>query len=196
MFTFHRVGWFNGEEEKSGWLCLIETHEQLEAYIKHRSWDIAAAWIDIKEQGHCVTRLGECMKLLLQIKMEKEGVKSLGLVDAVNYMENTLNKTVIEIFIEEGEVYVNPAGGCRLTHLRDDHRGVDEEIFETCKNKDIVFPKLAENVVKVSKWFGGKHYYISVNGKNTDVDGVSKWSTVEAAEEARDKFLKQNRFKG
>lgn len=200
-FTFHRVGWTNEDgKQTSGWLCLIKTEEHLKAYLQWRAHDIAQCWLDIKNSpdkkpGHCKTTLANVMKTLLDIKMTKENKTRISMVEAVNYMEHELTKTVVNIFCNEGEVYANSAGGYRSTHLRDDHKGVDEEIFESCVNKDFVFPTLGEDEIKISKWFVGKHYYISVNGRNVEVDGVSKWSTIDAAEEAKENYIRRNRYR-
>lgn len=200
MFTFHRVGWIDGDKEEiSGWLCLIETEEQLQTYLEWKAGLIAGAWVDIKDSpedksGHCRTTLANAMKTMLQIKMEKEGKTRLSLVEAVNYMERTLTKTPIDIFLNDGSVYINSAGGCRTTHLRNDHKGADEVLFETCTRKDFVFPTGALQTVKISKWFGGPHFYISVDGRNVEMNGVSKWNTVEAAEQAMKKYIKRNKI--
>ena len=104
--------------------------------------------------------------------------------------------TAIELYHKDGSVYVNAKGGCRDTGLRNDHKGVDEEIFEICVNKDFVFPTLGGDVVKITNWPGCPHFYISVNGKNVEVDGVQKWKTIEGAEEAKANYLKRNRYRG
>ncbi len=90
---------------------------------------------------------------------------------------------------------MNAVGGCRHTSLRNDHKGVDEHIFETCFNKDFVFPTLGCDEIKISRWPLCKHFYISVNGTNVEINGVSKWNTITAAEEAKERYLKRNRFR-
>jgi len=201
MFTFHRVGWINQQDEEvSGWLCLIETKDQLLAYFQYLSQDIVNIWLDIKDspeykEGHCRTTRANVMKYLLNIKMEKEGKHQITMPNAINYIELISTKTIIDIFTQNGSVYVNSAGGCRITHLRNDHKGIDEEIFETCKNKDFVFPTMSEKDIKITRWFGGPHFYITVKGKTVEINGVSKWNTIQAAEEDRAKYLKRNKFR-
>lgn len=202
MFTFHRVGWIDADgQEQSGWNCLIETKEQLLAYLDWFSHDIAQCWIDIKDspdnkEGHCRTTRADVMKQLLNIKMEKENRTQIGLVEAITYIEGTLTKTAINIFVTEGSVYVNAKGGCRPVDLSQDGRGFDEKIFEIHQTMDLVFPT-AENrpfeEVKITHWPMNPHFYLSVNGRTVTVDGVTKWNTVEAAEEAMKLFLKRNK---
>lgn len=202
MFTFHRVGWINQvEEEVSGWLCLIETKEQLDTYLQYLAHDTAQVWCDIKDspenkEGHCRTTRANAFKTILTIEMEKRGLKQMPMVQAVTFLEQAATKTVINIFYDEGSVYANSAGGCRTTHLRNDHRGVDEKIFEIHKRKDFVFPtdKSPFEDVKITRWPGSPHFYLSVNGKNIEVDGVQKWNTVTAAEEAMESYLNRNKW--
>ena len=196
MFTFHRVGW---TEEHSGWLCLIETEEQLQKYLEWKAAFIAEAWVDIKNSpaekaGHCRTALSRAMKTMLDIKMTKEGKSSLSMVECVNFMERTLTATPVKIFFTDGEVYINSSGGYRTTSLRNDHRGVDEEIFGTCKRKDLIFPSSITSDIRVSRWFGGPHFYVSVDGRNVGIGGVCKWNTVQGAEAAMAKLIKRNKL--
>lgn len=201
MFEFHRLGWTNGDhEEVSGWLCLIDTHEKLLAVLEHKTYEIAADWMDIKDspedkEGHTRTRQEGAYKQLLIMHMEKLGKSKMSMVECISFIENMATKTIIQIFNTDGEVYWNAAGGCRDTHLRDDHRGVDEEIFEKCQNKDLVFPCMSTNEVKIKRWPYGQHFYISLNGITVAIDGVQKYNTIGAAEDAKKKFLKNNRFK-
>jgi len=199
MFEFHRVGWINqAEEEVSGWLALITTKEQLDDFLNTTAYELANVWLDIKKspdkQGHCRTRKANIMKLLLNLKMEKEEKQQLPMVECISFMERIATCTVINIFCNDGEVYVGRNGACRPTHLRDDGR-LDEEIFERCTNKDFVFPCMSENDVTIDRWAGGPHFYIQVNGKNVEIDGEVKYNTIERAEEVRKNFIKQNRFK-
>lgn len=201
-FTFHRIGWINQNNEIiSGWWGSIETEEQLDAYLLYIARDIAQIWLDIKDspdykEGHCRTTRADVYKYLLNMKIEREGRKQIPMPEAVNYIEQEATKTTINIFVEEGSVYVNSKGGCRTVHLRDDHSGVDEEIFETCVNKDFVFPTLGEDAIKITNWPLCPHFYLFVNGKNVEVDGVQKWKTIQGAEEAKAKYLRRNRYRG
>lgn len=201
MFKFHRLGFIDADnKEQSCWLGLIETSEQLEAYLQYMASIIAQIWIDIKDspdykEGHCRTTQADVAKQLLTLKMEKENRKQIPLVEGITYLEQMFTKTAIDIFVEDGSVYVNSKGGCRDTSIRNDGR-IAEEIFETCVNKDFVFPTLGSDVIKITNWPGCPHFYISVNGKNVEVDGVQKWKTVTGAEEAKAKYLKRNRYRG
>lgn len=201
MFKFHRIGWINeAGEEISGWLCLIETKEQLLGWQRWSARDIAQVWIDIKDApknklGHCRTTRANVIQQLLTMKMEKENKSQIGVVEGVNYIEHILTKTAINIFIQDGSVYVNPKGGCKTVDLRNDHKGVDEVIFETYVSEDLVFPTPKEEIdeVKITNWPFCPHFYLSVNGKNIEVDGVAKWKTVKGAEDAKRKFERRRK---
>lgn len=80
-------------------------------------------------------------------------------------------------------------------NLRDDHRGVDEIIFETRTSKDLVFPTPQDEIdeVKITNWPLCPHFYLSVNGKNIEVDGVAKWKTIQGAEDAKRKFERRRK---
>lgn len=201
MFKFHRIGWIDSDgKEVSGWNCLIETEKQLSAYMQWFSQDIAQVWIDIKDSpknksGHCRTTRADVMKYLLEIKMEKEGTNRINLVEGISYIERILTKTLIDIYIQEGSVYVNSKGGCRYTCLRNDHKGVDEIIFETYTSKDLVFPTPKDEVeeVKITNWPLCPHFYLSINGRNIEVDGETKWKTIKGAEDAKRKFERRRK---
>jgi hypothetical protein len=202
MYEFHRVGWINADhEETSGWLCLIDTKEKLDAIFNWKAHQLAHDWVfDVSSSpkgkyGHCRTTRAGAYKDILMIHMETQGKKRMSMPECISFLEKTATSTVIQIFYEEGKVYVNAAGGCRRTHLRNDGRGVDEHIFEKCTNKDLIFPCLSAKEIRVHKWPGGRHWYIQVNGKTIDVDGRHKYNTVDAAEDAMERFVKENRFK-
>lgn len=193
MFEFHRLGWINGiGEETSGWWAYITTKEQLDVYLNYNAECLAGAWFDIKEPGHCVTKRGEALSTLLDIKMLKEGKKSLPMIECISTMERVTTSTIIDIFHEKGEAYVNLNGGCRDCSLM---TTMDEQILETCKNKDLVFPVYSTKDVSIKRWPEGNHFYITVDGKTVDIDYEGKYNTIEAAESAKKEFLKNNRFK-
>jgi len=198
---FDRVGFLDADgEEVSGWLALIDTEEKLRRYCQYKASENAQIWFDIKNSpedkaGHCRTRKASIYKDLLAAKIEKSGKKSMNMVDALMEIAKMNCGTHIKIFLMDGAVYANQAGGCRDTHLRDDGR-CDEYIFETCYNSDFIFPSMSESNIQVVKWPGGNHFYITIDGKTTDVDGVEKWNTVKGVEEAKKTLLERNRFKG
>jgi hypothetical protein len=101
---------------------------------------------------------------------------------------------VFKIFQQDGEVYVSATGSCRDTHLRYDGR-LDEHIFETCTNKDSVFPTLSTHNVRIHHWDGAKHFYIAVDGNIIEINGQTRYNTVERAQEVMKQFIKDNRFK-
>ncbi len=201
MYTFHRIGFRDADgKERSAWMALIETAEQLKAWLEYAGRDVAGIWMKIKnspenKSGHTGTQRADVGKMLLTMEIEKSGKDTISLIDGINHLSNLFTKTQISIFLKEGSIYVNKNGGCRDTRIRNDDR-IQEEIFETCVNKDFVFPTLGEDEVEISRWpGGGPHFYISVNGKNVEVAGVSKWNTVQAAEEAKASYIKRNRYK-
>jgi len=197
---FDKVGFLDGDgNEVSGWLALIDTQEKLEDYLALQSYENAQIWFDIKsspedKDGHCPTTKASVYKTLLMIKAEKEGKKQINLVDGIKHIAYLSMDTKVKIFLKDGEVYVGQNGSCRDTHLRDDGR-LDEFVFDTCYNEDFIFPSISKNDVKIKKWQGGNHFYITINGITTNLKGKEKWNTIEAVEKAKKILLKQNRFK-
>lgn len=199
MFIFHRIGW-KDDPEHSGWWLYIDTEEQLKAYFQYNAHDLAQVWFDIKDspnykEGHCRTSKANAMKAILNLKMEKEGKSQMSMVDCVNWMENEFNNLKVRIFLEEGAVYINSAGGCHSPHLRNDHKGVDEHIYEVHENEDLIFPVKDDVHVVITQWPMCPHYYLSVNGKHVEVDGIGKWNTIEGAESAKEVLIKRLRRK-
>lgn len=199
-FQFDRVGFINGDgEEVSCWLVKIDTEAKLERFLEIQAYEDAQIWFDIKQSpedkmGHCKTRKASVIKDLLCSKAEKEGKNYIGLTDAMKEIGKLTSSTKIKLFIEYGELYVNQKGGCRDCHLRDDGR-LDEFVFETCYNEDLIYPSCSLADIEITKWPYGQHFYITVNGTTMEVDGKEKWNTVEAAEEAKETLIKRNRFK-
>lgn len=197
---FDRVGWLNDDgTETSCWLARIDTQKKFKMYLDVQSNEDMQIWFDIKnspedKMGHCRTRKASTVKNLLNLRMEKEGKRSINIVDGMAEIAKLTIGGKAKLFIQDGEIYVNIKGGYRDTHLRDDGR-LDEFIFETCYNEDLIYPSMSSTDVEATKWFGGNHFYITVNGATTDVDGKEKWNTIEAAEEAKETIIKRNRFK-
>lgn len=195
MFIFHRIGWEN-DSEHSGWWLYIDTFEQLLGYLKYSAHEMAQVWIDIKnspedKSGHCRTRKASIMKEILAIKTEQEGRTKIPMIEAVNFIEQEFTGLKVKILEDEGAVYISSGGGCHGPHLRNDHKGVDEHIYDVHENKDLIFPSMTKDIVTITQWPMSPHFYLSVNGRHTDVDGVEKWNTIEAAEEAKEICLKR-----
>ena len=198
MFEFHRLGWIRDGEETSGWWLKITNKEQLDVYYEYLTGDLADLWFwDISasphdEDGGCKTERANKMKLLLRLKCEKENKSRISMVESISTMERIATTTLMKIFYHYGEAYVNLNGGCRDCSLM---TTMDEQILETCKNKDLVFPVYSENDVLIKRWPMGNHFYITVDGKTMDIDHKGKYNTIRAAEAAKEEFLKNNRFK-
>lgn len=192
-FEFHKLGWTLSDGTViSGWWALITTGEQLLAYLEQNSWDIWNLWQEIKEakEGHCKTSKANAMQYLLKVKALKEGRSKIDFTDCITYLSDLTTSTIVTLFVTNRAVYVNSNGGCRDISM---NCKVNEEILETCTNRDFVYPEISEDDVRITKWADGNHYYITVNGIRDT--GTEKFNTIEAAEEAKEKYLRENRFK-
>ena len=193
---FDRVGFYDADgKEQSSWLALIDTVEKLETYLKTQAIQNAFLWFDIRSSnmdlmGHCRSQKASQFKTLLGMEVEK-GNRSLA--GQVGFIAKVTTSTKVKIFSMYGSVYIGENGGCRDTKLRDDGR-LDEHIFESCCNKDYVFPTVSEIDVDILRWQGGNHFYITVNGITQSIDGKEKYKTIGDAEDAKDLFLRENRF--
>ncbi|KKM07624.1 hypothetical protein LCGC14_1732100 [marine sediment metagenome] len=209
QFEFHRVGWeLENNNSVSGWYLYISNQEELKAWLHYNAIDMVEVWKDIKDspedkEGHCRTTRAAVHKSLLNIEMIRRagGSSAIGdktrlqmsLCDSLEHMENLSTRSVIEIFNREGSVYVGSKGGCRSTTLNTEK--LQDKVFEVYKSKKLIFPVLSKSDIKISKWQGGNHFYLQVNGHNVIVDNKIKWKTVEAAEEAKKTYIRRNRYK-
>lgn len=197
-FTFHRVGFIDADDkEQSCWLLLIDTKEKLAEWHKDRAYQLANMYLfDIAgaREGHCRTSQANAFQQILNLYILNSGRKRISMPEAVNYIEQVATKTIFNLFLQDGEVYVSANGACRDTHLRNDGK-LDEYIFETCTNKDSVFPTLSTDDVRIQHWDGAKHFYIAVNGNIIEIDGKTQYKTIERAQEVMDEYIKRNRFK-
>lgn len=188
MFKFHQIG----NEVAKGWYCLIDTEEALAAhltYMGHRVWE---NWKHIKDSpeykdGHCRTQEAGMLKTCLMLHIEQSGKEEMSMPDCIEFLGDIMTKAVIEIFNEDGKVYVGRNGACRPTTTLLDC----ESILDKIKSKDYVFPVKSKRDLQVHKWTGGKHFYILDNGKSIILDGVIKWKTITAAEDALDRYWRR-----
>jgi len=180
MFKFHKIG----NDVASGWYCLVDSQEALDAHTEHMSKRTLTNWKDIKNSpddkgGHCRTVEAGQYKYLLQTHMEFNNIEKMDMVDCLDFISGSL-KSSLEVFKREGEVYVAENGACRpSTKLLD-----CESILEERELDDYVYPHHSEKDFKIRKWQGGRHYYILENGNSITLDGRTKWNTCQGAEDA------------
>jgi hypothetical protein len=56
---------------------------------------------------------------------------------------------------------------------------------------ELMTPEELIRTVKISKWFGGPHWYAKLaDGREVECDGVRKWKTAEKAKQATRFFVK------
>ena len=195
MFKYHRLT--NESRGEEAWLCLIDNGLDLMDALHQFDLQAGQIWKYIKDSpqhrdGHCRTYQAGTIKDLMQSHMVIHNKKEMTIYEGIEFIYNFLTKAMRTIYEKEGKVYVTREGGVRPdTRLRD-----GEEIVEKCTSKNFVFPVLSERDIKITRWPGGNHFYIMVDGKTATLDGVYKWNTVGAAEDAKKKHLKQFRFQG
>lgn len=69
----------------------------------------------------------------------------------------------------------------------------NKNIEEIESMEDDRFPQYSIKDVKVSKWLGGSHYYVTVNGNLISIDGMEKWKTAKSADEAAKRWIKRGK---
>lgn len=180
-FKFHKIG----NNVASGWYCLIDSIEVLTVHIEHMGRRVAQNWILIKDSpedkdGHCGTQEAGMYKTLLRLEMAKNNVDKMSMMDSLDFMTKLSLSSLMNIFQENGEVYVAQNGSCRpSTRLLD-----CEEILEKVISENYVYPTRSKDEFDIKQWVGGRHYYVMENGKSIEIDGKIKWNTCNAAEEA------------
>lgn len=92
----------------------------------------------------------------------------------------------LEEELQEGEVLVNPAGGFVAKH--------DLIVLAEIESDDLTWPEhLDDEVIAISKWPKGKHYYLSSNRERVFVP--EKFNTYQAAKRAALRYVSADRIK-
>ena len=92
----------------------------------------------------------------------------------------------LEEELQKGEVLVNPAGGFVAKR--------DLIVLAEIESDDLTWPEhYADEIVIISKWPKGKHYYLSSNRERVFVP--EKFNTYQAAEEAARKYVSADRIR-
>lgn len=193
-YVFHRIGWINSEHKViSGWYLWVHSKENLSDWLQLNAGHVWGIWKDLKscptfndeyKSGYCRTQKANQIQTLLAMKMEKEGISRISLIDGIGFIENLTTKTQVKIFNQYGEVYINSAGGCRLVQLS---RKMNEKVFETITLKHLVFPTEIKDTINVVNWELGKHWYVVVNDIN-----YGKYNSEKEAYRIKEEMEKQN----
>ena len=92
----------------------------------------------------------------------------------------------LESALQEGEVLVNPAGGIVAKR--------DLIVLAEIKRRDLTWPEvLADEIITISKWPKGKHYYLCSNRSRVFVP--EKFATYRAARLAAIRYVPADRIK-
>jgi hypothetical protein len=92
----------------------------------------------------------------------------------------------IETELQQGDVLVNPAGGFVAKR--------DLVVLEEIESDDLTWPEhYADEIITISRWPRGKHYYISSNRGRVFVP--EKFTTYRAARVAALKYVSAGRIK-
>ncbi len=191
-FKFHKIG----NKVASGWYCLIDSEVAYKTYLEYMGIRVAKNYIDIADspvnkEGHCRTQEAGYHKTLLTMEMGRRGIEKMPMMDCLNYMVEVSTKAVINIFKENGKLYVGRNGSCRpSTTLLN-----CEEILEKTTSKRFAFPNTSKKDLKIQKWPGGNHFYVLENGNSIVIDGKGKWNTVNAAQNALDTYYRQIKYR-
>lgn len=179
MFKFHKIG----NHIASGWYCLIDSDEALQAHLDHMTRRVLLNWTIIKaspenKEGHTATVEAGGYKTLITLEMERRGIEKISFVDGIEFLSRIATKSTIDIYKRNGSVYVTSNGGCRPdTSIRE-----YEELLDKTTSKNYVFPTKSKKDFKIIKWPGGNHYYITENGNTIELYGHSKWNRAQDAQ--------------
>jgi len=92
----------------------------------------------------------------------------------------------VEEELREGEVLVNPAGGFVAKR--------DLTILAEIESDDLTWPEhFTDEIIFISKWPKGKHYYLSSNRERVFVP--EKFNTYQAAKRAALRYVSADRIK-
>jgi hypothetical protein len=208
MFTFVKVKSVKFNKEW-GWYCLINDQISLMLWYMHAQVGEKAAFsitdtlrskemnyyfepTDKKKNyydmntpeeqariqyGHCNNPHG----CLIRAHIAKVG--KVDLKELAGYMNDMLYKTKADCLEQGKTLLINQQGG--FMFLDDSWR-----VLETQESDIYMFPAPDVAAVKITQWPNGTHYYASVNGARVVVNGVEKWDSHEAAQQAAKKFIK------
>ena len=175
------------------WLLKVTSVEQLLVYetliqksriikaitetLDSREFQYAACIASGPLKNHTINRL----TYPILFRAENKG---LNVINATVDLFDEIFRDKLKALNKYDCLYIQPCGSYFFpsdTHV----------ILKTKELDKCIFPD--ENEIQYIKWPNGKHWYAKVGNKDVKVDGIMKWNTKEAAEEAVKTFMKENK---
>jgi hypothetical protein len=116
---------------------------------------------------------------------------NLNKFSALELLTNKLYKGRLQSLHENKIVFIGENG---IGWFPIDKDSNDYKVLEEIKKDDYIFPA-RKLLISYSKWKGGKHWYVKINGVEVkDKDDNLKWNNKWQAEEVVNQFLKENKL--
>jgi len=108
-------------------------------------------------------------------------IQGTSLADALVKLNCKLYEGMLRTFEQAGRIFINSNGG---------YFGFKESL--KIEDTRYIFAYiLPSEQIRVLQWPNGRHYYAKVGGQDVVIDGIQKWNTWEAAEDAANRFIQE-----
>lgn len=162
--------------KNGGWWLLCKDIETLANF--HKVTDgvifgdaLKLYWEHTDKPGHSRYARSASLEKVIELQAEKNHESFFNAAQSIHF--NLFNQQA-QAIKESGGIYINSVGGY--------HRKESKPVNYTyCHSEKLVWPKLTEKDIRVSKFEGGQHYYAKVgNVEVRDENGI-KWDSYEQA---------------
>lgn len=184
MFNFCQVDLKlrNGHQMNNGWWLLIQDELELMSWYAKAN-GFAKAWYDLKmnhKHSHYKTMEAFLLELKCHNHTNKKTFSNLDLAELYNEIKYDTKSKMLS---EHGSILINRAGGFCIP-------SESVIIKQSVKNDELIFPDSGVKEIKIEKFPGGTHFYVSINSVPVIYKGYEKWDTREEAEKAANEYLK------
>jgi hypothetical protein len=170
------------ENFPSEWVLKIETHEELDEYIKttcpKRFQNTIQDALKCTKYDHSRNMLTAVSNT---VSMTNKTSWLKGFFQLVNDWEMGWRKV-----IDDGKIIYMKPNGSYAPETKD---GQLYEILKIKENDEYKWPQLEP---RFSQWPGGIHWYVKFGEEDFEWEGKQKWDSLKAAEDAYNNFVGKN----
>lgn len=171
------------KEDKPYWFLYIENYMDLHRYFEQQQPKMVKQYFEIKKKkkfGHCTSDIERAVETVFMVNNNNRKT----LLDDLYHISDIFSKPKIKMVMDGKKLLINPTGIGFCPYNEKTHT-----IIKVVEKEDYNFPDimLDDTDIKISKWEGGKHWYIKIG--NHQMDG--RFNTYEYAKDASTEFLKK-----
>jgi hypothetical protein len=185
IFTkLHIKGW---KQHENAWYIKIENSDELldhaQNFIPSFSKTEAKKLLELSPNHN-----GDPITQAISLTAELHNINKFS---ALELITNKIYQARLQALYENKIVFIGENG---IGWFPIDKESKDYKILEEIEKKDYLFPS-RKLLISYSKWKGGKHWYVKINGVDVkDSEDNLKWNSKWQAEDVVKGFLKNNQL--